>query len=149
MKFENILSDLKEKKYSPVYFLMGEESYFIDKISDYIIHNILDESEKDFNQSVIYGKESSVESVLSKAKQFPLMGEKVVVVVKEAQDLKKLKNCNRMLRILYSLQFLLFVTKTKSLINVKVLRKQLRKKLFFLKVKNSMTIKSPNGFLIM
>jgi len=91
MKFENILSDLKEKKYSPVYFLMGEESYFIDKISDYIIHSILDESEKDFNQSVIYGKESSVESVISKAKQFPLMGEKVVVVVKEAQDLKKIE----------------------------------------------------------
>jgi len=91
MKFENILSDLEQKKYSPVYFLMGEESYFIDKISDYIIQNVLDDSEKDFNQSVIYGKESSVETVLSKAKQFPLMGDKIVVVVKEAQELKKIE----------------------------------------------------------
>ena len=91
MKFENILSDLEAKKYSPVYFLMGEESLFIDKISDYIGKNVLDEAEKDFNQSIIYGKESSIESVLSKAKQFPLMGDKVVVIVKEAQHLKKIE----------------------------------------------------------
>lgn len=92
MKFENVLSDLRAKKYSPVYFLMGDESYFIDKISDYITQNILDESEKDFNQSVLYGKESTIEGILSKAKQFPLMGDKVVVVVKEAQSLRKIED---------------------------------------------------------
>ncbi len=91
MKFEHILSDLEAKKYSPVYFLMGEESFFIDKLSDFIGQNVLDETEKDFNQSVIYGKECSIESVLSKAKQFPLMGDKVVVIVKEAQHLKKIE----------------------------------------------------------
>jgi DNA polymerase-3 subunit delta len=68
MKFEEIISSLQKKDYHPVYFLMGEESFYIDKISDFISKNVLDQSEKDFNQHVFYGKDSEVSTILSAAK---------------------------------------------------------------------------------
>ena len=76
MKFEEIISSLKKKDFRPIYFLMGDESYFIDKITDYISKNILSETEKGFNQSILYGKDTTVEQIISIAKQFPIMGEK-------------------------------------------------------------------------
>lgn len=88
--FNQILSDLKAKKYEPVYFLMGDEPYFIDMISDYIETNVLDETEKEFNQSVLYGRDSSVNDLLASAKRFPMMSEKQVVILKEAQEMKDL-----------------------------------------------------------
>ncbi|MGC6490883.1 MAG: DNA polymerase III subunit delta [Flavobacteriales bacterium] len=91
MNFENILSDLKAKKYHPVYFLMGEESFFIDAITDEIAKNCLDDSEKDFNQYVLYGKDTSTDTIISTAKQFPLMGERIVVIVKEAQHIRQIE----------------------------------------------------------
>jgi len=90
MTFEQIISELKNKKYRSVYFLMGEEPYFIDVISDYIAENALDEHEKDFNQTIMYGKDSSVYAVLDAAKRFPMMAERQVVIVKEAQHLKEI-----------------------------------------------------------
>jgi DNA polymerase-3 subunit delta len=91
MKFEQIISSLEKKDFRPVYFLMGEESYYIDKISDYIANHILDESEKGFNQHIFYGKESDPQTIISAAKQFPLIGNHTIVIVKEAQDLKKIE----------------------------------------------------------
>ena len=91
MNFQSILSDLKAKKYQPVYFLMGEESYFIDLISDYIINEVLDDTEKEFNQTVLYAKDIDVQTVISTAKQFPLVGKRTVVIIKEAQQLKKIE----------------------------------------------------------
>lgn len=91
MNFEDILSDLAAKKYAPVYFLTGDESYFIDYISDDISQNLLDEEDKAFNQHIFYGKETSVQAIISAAKQFPLSGERVVVIVKEAQHLQKIE----------------------------------------------------------
>jgi len=88
--FNQILSDLKKKVYKPVYFLMGDEPYFIDMISDYIENNVLDETEKEFNQSVLYGRDVSINDILSAAKRFPMMSEKQVIIVKEAQDTKDL-----------------------------------------------------------
>lgn len=87
--FNQILSDLKKKVYHPVYFLMGEETYFIDAISDYIEHNVLDEMEKEFNQSVLYGRDVDLATVLSSAKRFPMMSSYQVVIVKEAQNIKE------------------------------------------------------------
>ena len=89
MEYKQILEDLKNKKYKPVYFLQGEEGYFIDKITEYIEDNVLDESEKDFNQSVVYGKDISIQDIASNAKRFPMMAPYQVVVVKEAQHLSR------------------------------------------------------------
>ncbi|WP_405369093.1 DNA polymerase III subunit delta [Nonlabens sp. Asnod2-A12] len=85
----NILADLKQKRYAPVYFLCGSEPYFIDQVSDYIEDNVLDEGEKGFNQTVIYGKDTTMSEVLENAKRFPMMSEHQVIIVKEAQHLTK------------------------------------------------------------
>ncbi len=90
MDFNQIMSDLKKKVYKPVYFLMGDEPYFIDIISDYIENNVLDESEKEFNQSVLYGKDITAADVIGAAKRFPMMSEYQVVIVKEAQNIRDL-----------------------------------------------------------
>ena len=90
MTFEQIITELKKGQYRPVYFLMGEEPYFIDAIADYIAENALPEQEKAFNQAVMYGKDTSVYSVLDAAKRFPMMSQRQVVIVKEAQNLKEI-----------------------------------------------------------
>lgn len=85
-----ILTDLKRRIFKPVYFLSGEEAYYIDLISDYIEKNVLDESEQEFNQTILYGKEVDLNTIISAAKRFPMMSEYQVVIVKEAQNLKEL-----------------------------------------------------------
>jgi DNA polymerase-3 subunit delta len=87
---KKILTDLKAKKYSPVYFLQGEETYFIDVISDYIEAKVLSDSEKGFNQVVVYGKDATMATILTHARRFPMMAERQVVIVKEAQDIQDL-----------------------------------------------------------
>lgn len=85
-----ILLDLKRKIYKPIYFLCGEEAYYIDLISDYIENHVLDEADREFNQNVVYGKDADLVSILGLAKQFPMMSEHQVVIVKEAQNIKEL-----------------------------------------------------------
>lgn len=85
-----ILLDLKRKIYKPIYFLSGEESHYIDVISDYIEKNVLEEADREFNQTVVYGKDTDLVTILGLAKQFPMMSEHNVVIVKEAQNLKEL-----------------------------------------------------------
>ncbi len=87
--FTDILTDLKRKIIKPVYFLCGEEPYFIDQISDYIEQHLLDESEREFNQTVLYGRETDIGTIIGAAKRFPMMSEYQVVIVKEAQNLKE------------------------------------------------------------
>lgn len=84
-----IVDDIKQGKLKPIYFLMGEEPYYIDKISDFIEDSILDESEKGFNQIVMYGRDVSVDEIVSSAKRFPMMADHQVIIVKEAQDLSR------------------------------------------------------------
>ena len=84
-----IVNDIKAGNIKPIYFLMGEEPYYIDKLSEYIEQNILSEEEKGFNQTVLYGRDVSVEDVVSTAKRYPMMAERQVVIVKEAQDLSR------------------------------------------------------------
>ncbi len=88
---ETVLQDLKQNKYAPVYFLQGEEPFFIDKISDFIEQNALDEAAKGFNQVVMYGKDANLPAVMNNAKRYPMMSERQVVIVKEAQELDNLE----------------------------------------------------------
>ena len=84
-----IVNDIKAGNIKPIYFLMGEESYYIDKLSDYIEDKVLSEDEKGFNQTVLYGRDVTVEDIVSTAKRYPMMSERQVVIVKEAQDLSR------------------------------------------------------------
>lgn len=88
MTATDIIKDIKARKLKPVYLLHGDESYYIDLISDYLEENVLTEAEKGFNQTVLYGKDTEIMTVLNAAKRYPMMSEYQLVLVKEAQDLK-------------------------------------------------------------
>lgn len=88
---EDILKELRAKHYYPIYYLMGEESYYIDLIADYITDNILTETEKEFNLSVVYGADIDISTVINAAKRYPMMSEHQVVVVKEAQNIRNME----------------------------------------------------------
>src|SRR3954468_15249160 len=90
MSYDKIIRELKTKVYYPVYFLCGDEPYYIDLISDYIEKNVLNESEKEFNQTVLYGKDADVLTLISYAKRYPMMSNYQVVIIKEAQDIRNL-----------------------------------------------------------
>ncbi|MDF9795524.1 DNA polymerase-3 subunit delta [Catalinimonas alkaloidigena] len=87
---ESVLKSLREKQYAPLYFLQGEEPYHIDLIADYIEENVLEESERGFNQIIMYGKDVDVSTVLNNAKRYPMMSERQVVIVREAQEVQDL-----------------------------------------------------------
>ncbi|MDT0607695.1 DNA polymerase III subunit delta [Croceitalea rosinachiae] len=86
---KRILNDIKNGSLNPIYFLMGEEPFYIDVISDYISKKVLTEVERGFNQMVLYGKDTSVEEIVSNAKRYPMMAEHQVIIVKEAQHLSR------------------------------------------------------------
>jgi DNA polymerase III subunit delta len=86
---KQIVTDIKNGIIKPIYFLMGEEPYYIDRISEFIEKNILSDEEKGFNQMVMYGRDASVEDIVSNAKRYPMMAERQVIIVKEAQDLSR------------------------------------------------------------
>lgn len=88
---QRTLSELRSKKYQPVYFLQGEETYYIDLIAGYIENNVLDPAERGFNQVIVYGKDSPVNVILTHARRFPMMAERQVVIVREAQDIPDLQ----------------------------------------------------------
>ncbi len=89
-KPEAVLNDIQSGKYAPIYFLQGEEPYFIDLISDYIERNAIPEHEKGFNQIILYGKEAPMSAILNNARRFPMMADRQVVIVKEAQNIPDL-----------------------------------------------------------
>jgi|TARA_R110000851_G_scaffold65929_1_gene149409 DNA polymerase-3 subunit delta len=88
-KVKSIITDIKNKNFKPIYFLMGEEPYYIDAISDFIAKNVLTEEERGFNQIVLYGRDVTIDDVVSNAKRYPMMAEKQVIIVREAQDLSR------------------------------------------------------------
>ena len=88
MTAEDIIKDLKAKKFKPVYLLHGEEPYYIDQVIDYMEANVLTEMEKGFNQTVLYGKDTDMATILNAAKRYPMMSDYQLIIVKEAQDLK-------------------------------------------------------------
>lgn len=85
--YEEIVREVRARHFAPVYYLMGEEAYYIDRISDYIVETVLKEEEKDFNLTVLYGGETTVDAVINAAKRYPMMAEHQVVLVREAQNL--------------------------------------------------------------
>lgn len=91
MKAEEILRSIKSGEYAPVYLLTGEEPFFIDQIAKYAEDTVLDETQKDFDFQVFYGKDSNVLDVLSSVKQYPVLGERRLVVLREAQELKQIE----------------------------------------------------------
>jgi len=88
--YEGIISDLRKRIFKPVYFLAGEEPYYIDLITDYIEEHVLEESEKSFNQIIYYGEEITVSTIIETARRFPMMSNHQVVIIKEAQSIKKI-----------------------------------------------------------
>ena len=89
---DDILKELRAKQYRPVYYLMGEDPYYIDLIADYITDNILTETEKEFNLTVVYGADVDIATVINAAKRYPMMSEHQVVVVKEAQNIRNMED---------------------------------------------------------
>ncbi len=113
--YETILSELKSGKYHPVYYLMGEEAYYTDKITDYIVENALNEIEREFNLTVFYGLDANIEDVISSARRYPMMAERQVVVVKEAQLMKNVDLLSNYLKMPQSSTVLVFAHKNGSL----------------------------------
>ncbi|MCL1867467.1 MAG: DNA polymerase III subunit delta [Paludibacter sp.] len=87
--YEQIISDLQQKSYKPIYFLMGEEPYYINKIAEFIEENALSETDKQFNQIVYYGQDADISKIINAAKEYPVMSANRVIIVKEAQNIKK------------------------------------------------------------
>lgn len=86
--YDGIMRDLKARKFAPIYYLMGDESYYIDKIADYIAENVLRPEERDFNQTVLYGSDVEAAQIVDAAKRYPMMSDFQVIIVKEAQNIK-------------------------------------------------------------
>jgi DNA polymerase-3 subunit delta len=86
---KQLVADIKDGNIKPIYLLMGEEPYYIDKISNYIEDNVLTEADKGFNQVVLYGSDITVDDIVANAKRFPMMSERQVVIIKEAQELSR------------------------------------------------------------
>ena len=91
LTYTDILNELREQKDRPIYFLMGEESYYIDCISNYIIDYVLTPEEKEFNQTVAYGSDVDIATIINAAKRYPMMSKYQVVVIKEAQNVKNIE----------------------------------------------------------
>lgn len=134
---EAVLKDLKAKKFAPIYFLEGDEPYFIDLITDYIEKNAIAEHEKGFNQLVLYGKDSPLNVILSNARKFPMMAERQVVIVKEAQSVPDLGKEEAQKLLLSYINnplpstILVFAHKHKKLDGRGTLKKELDKKSIF------------------
>src|SRR5512140_1740103 len=90
--FEEIMSDLKNRIYKPVYFLAGEEPYYIDLITNYIEEKVLPEAEKSFNQMVLYGEDTTISAIIETSRRFPMMSNHQVIIVREAQSVKKIED---------------------------------------------------------
>ena len=128
MTYEQILSEIHKKNYAPIYFLTGEEPYFIDMISDTIEEEALDEADRAFNQIVLYGRDVDVETIANHARSFPMMGDRMVVIVKEAQDVKNLEDFEDYLDTIPETTLLVFAYKYKKFDKRKAFAKKVDKK---------------------
>lgn len=128
MDFNQIIESIKKKVYYPVYFLMGEEPYYIDEITNYIASNVLTNDEKEFNQTVVYGKDTDEETIISYAKRFPMMANYQVVIVKEAQNLDEIEKLQTYIENPLSSTILVICYKYKTIDKRKLFAKALQKK---------------------
>ena len=98
MTYESVMSELKARKFRPLYYLMGDEPYYIDKISDWIAENVLKPEECDFDLTILFGSDVTASQVADTARRFPMMGERQVVIVKEAQNIKSVEPLEKYLK---------------------------------------------------
>ena len=96
--YESVMRDLKARQFRPVYYLMGEEAYYIDKISNWIAENVLQPEERDFNQTVLFGSDVNASQIVDAAKRYPMMSEYQVIIVKEAQNVKNVEPLEKYLK---------------------------------------------------
>jgi DNA polymerase-3 subunit delta len=115
MTFEGIMSDLKAAKYKPVYFLMGEEPFFIDLVTDYLAEHVLTAEERSFNQLVLYGRDTDMKMIVSSARRYPMMASRQVIIVREAQQLKNMEGLESYLSAIMQSTVLVFAYKYKKL----------------------------------
>jgi DNA polymerase III subunit delta len=115
IKFDQINKDILNRKFYPVYFLSGEESYFIDHLTDLLINNVLTATEKDFNMTIMYGRDSSTGTILDACVRYPFMAEYNLIVIKEAQDIKKIDELNQYLENPNPSTILVFAYKYKKI----------------------------------
>ena len=134
MTFEEIFKQLNEKSYRPIYFLMGEEPYFIDRITEHIADHVLTEEEKTFNQMILYGGDTDIPTVINTARRFPMMASRQVVIVREAQNLDRIED------LIHYVENPL--ESTLLVINYKYKKLDKRKKLFKALEKNSILFES-------
>lgn len=113
--YESVFSELKKGIFRPVYYFMGEESFYIDKLTEYIAENALPEEERGFNQTLFYGLDTTVDTIVNAARSFPMMSERQVIIVKEAQLLKNIENLSAYLKHPQSTTVLVFAHKNGSL----------------------------------
>ena len=128
MTFEQILADLKNKIFRPIYLLSGEEPFYIDEIADYIETHTLTDDEKEFNQSVLYGKDVDIATIINYAKRFPMMANYQVVIVKEAQEIDKIENLNAYLDNIQTSTILVLCYKYKKIDGHSSFKKNIEKK---------------------
>jgi DNA polymerase-3 subunit delta len=126
--YEEIIGNLQKKIYHPIYFLMGEEAYFIDKISDYIADHVLSDAEKGFNQSVLYGKDLEPHVIMANARRFPMMANHQVIIVREAQNIKKIEDLESYVKNPLASTILVICYKYKTLDKRKIFTKLLDQK---------------------
>ena len=136
MNYKEIISAIKNKNFHPVYFLMGEEPFYIDKITNYISENILLPEEKEFNQTILYGKDIEVAQIIAEAKQFPFGAEKRVVIIKEAQNIKNIEELEVYIDNPLPSTILVICYKYKKLDKRKKFGKNLSKKALLFESKN-------------
>ena len=103
VSYDSIMRDLQARKFAKVYYLCGDESYYIDKISDYIAEHVLQPEERDFNQTVLFGSDVTASQVVDAARRYPMMSEHQVVIVKEAQNIKNTDALEKMIDALKAL----------------------------------------------
>lgn len=148
--YESIITELKSGKFRPVYYLMGEEGYFTDRITDYIATHALTEDEQGFNQAVYYGLDSNIDDIITAAKRFPMMAERQVIIVREAQLLKNIDNLIYYLQAPVESTVLVFAHKNGSLDKRKKVATELERSCVMLDSKKLRTEHLPsfvNGYL--
>ncbi len=127
MKFEQIIADIQNKIFSSIYFLYGEEPFFIDQLTSYIEKHALDDDFKEFNQSIVYGRDVSPTDVIDLARRFPMMGNYQLVIVKEAQSINNIEELEAYLAAPLSTTILVVCYKYKKLDKRKSFYKNLNK----------------------
>lgn len=127
MTYEQILNDIGNRKFYPFYFLMGDEPYFIDMISDMLEDTVLEEADKAFNLVLLYGRDVDVKTIVNQARAFPMMGDHLLVIVKEAQDVKNIEDLDKYLDLIPSTTILVIDYKYKKLDKRKSLAKKIDK----------------------